>query len=576
MKKTRTMKKVASIATAALMTACLAVPMATGLTASALRGTGDGAISITAAKGEVHANLSVFQIFTANITGENKLTITGWGDGVNVAELGTALKDHEKFSSLTFADTAASAQAVSDAIASITDPLQQEALARIIAKNVVEANGKLATKPEGSDKLVVTDLPTGYYIAVDLEEASKDNFTGYTLGLLAVVTGQETTATTKIDFPSFDKQIGDINDSSDAAGSYDYSEAADHDMGDAVPFRLIATVPENISDYETYKMIFHDNLQADVFSFNASSVKVNYYESEGATPVDVTESFTLAVDGVDEADLGENTTFGGAHEGEKNEDFTLTCLNIKNLVSADGGGYFQVDYTATLTTNANMGATGNWNSAYLEYSNNPNYSGSGQTGNTDNSQEDSVVAFTYQTVVNKTDAITGAALPGATFTLEKVLKDGSTKTIDVVTANEGTTFVFNGLDDGDYILTETDTPDNYNGINPITFTISAAENKEDGAEALESLSAATKADTQQQASFVTGKVYVLNAETQKTEGTGAANGSVVTEVKNNKGTTLPGTGGIGTTLFYLIGGTMFAGSGVYLISKKRMKNKEEQ
>ena len=47
----------------------------------------------------------------------------------------------------------------------------------------------------------------------------------------------------------------------------------------------------------------------------------------------------------------------------------------------------------------------------------------------------------------------------------------------------------------------------------------------------------------------------------------------VTKIKNNQGTTLPGTGGIGTTIFYVIGGGLMVAAAILLITKKRMENR---
>lgn len=128
--------------------------------------------------------------------------------------------------------------------------------------------------------------------------------------------------------------------------------------------------------------------------------------------------------------------------------------------------------------------------------------------------------------------------------------------------------MFNGLDDGTYVLEETTVPDKYNGIDPITFTISAKEIQTDGAEALESLSA----DGGASATFTTGKVYLIN---DTTEPSGADKGSVKTTIENLKGSSLPSTGGIGTTMFYVGGGVLVAGAGVLLITKKRAKKDAE-
>ncbi len=559
MKNTKRARRAAAFAAAVVMAACAAIPMSSSFSASAV---GTGKITITDGSGATSSTMAAFQIFTAKVSGES-VVVTGWGDGIDLNALSDAIATSDlgsDFTGVNFENTEASAQKVADIVSGYTgnDATKAETFAKLAAQSK-QGEGTAAV---GN---VIDGLDTGYYIVVDTEAASKGNYTSFTLGMLTVVTGENVTATVKRDFPSFDKQIGDINDTTDAANTYTFNEAADHDMGDAVPFKLIASVPSNIAKYDTYKMIFHDDLQKDVFTFNQNSVTVKYYASSSdTTGTDVTESFIVSTTG-----LTENDKFDKSHT-DGTEDFTVTCNNIKGIdgITLTSGGHFEVQYTATLTDKAKMGAEGNWNGAYLEYSNNPNVSGTGDTDNTGKSPTDYCVAFTYQTVIDKIDGITKAPLAGAEFTLKKKLEDGSTKDISVVKASEGTRFMFNGLDDGTYELTETTVPDNYNGIQKIEFTISATEIQTDGAEALESLSA----DGGASATFTTGKVYLTDDTTVPS---GAEKGSVKTTIENLKGSSLPSTGGIGTTMFYVGGGVLVAGAGVLLITKKRAKKDAE-
>ena len=576
MKKTsRTFKRFAAITSASLLAACMVAPMA-GSAVVDTDGVDDtGSITITATKGEKHSAMAAYQIFAATKQGD-KIRIDGWGDGVDLAGLETDLEAFkEVFEDIEFVSTgekaAASAQKVSDEFAKITDEsTDAEKLARIIADNVVAEKAVAATIDATSGEISVSGLPTGYYIVLDTEEASKDKYSAYTLGILEVVAGDTTLVNTKLDFPKFDKQIGDINDTDTAAGTYSYNEAADHDILDYVPFRLIGTVPSNIDKYDVYNMTFHDNLQDSVFDLNLSSVTVTYYSSSSATGVDVTGAFTKTAPGTD------NTTFSGTHEKDKTENLNVSCTDITAIdienYTLTAGGYFVVDYTAQLKSTANLGATGNWNSAYLEYSNNPNYVSGGDAADntTGNSPEDSTVAFTYQIIVDKIDGVSKEPLPGATFTLKKVLKDGTKKTVSVATANAGATFVFTGIDDGQYILTEEETPSvDYNGIAPITFNVTAGEIQLDGSEALGSLESSND-----KFALKTEYYEVTGENATKAEGT-IDKVSLKATVENTKGTQLPGTGGIGTTVFYLGGGAMVAVAGIYLISKKRMKNTQE-
>ena len=558
MKNTKRARRAAAFAAAVVMAACAAVPMGSSFSASAV---GTGKITITDGSGATSSTMAAFQIFTAKVSGES-VVVTGWGDDIALNTLSDAIAASDlssDFTGVNFENTEASAQKVADIVSGYTG--ENASKAETFAKLAAQSKQGEGTAAVGN---VIEGLNTGYYIVVDTEAASNGNYTSFTLGMLTVVTGENATATVKRDFPSFDKQIGDINDTNDAANTYTFDEAADHDMGDAVPFKLIASVPSNIAKYDTYKMIFHDDLQADVFTFNQDSVKVTYYASSSdTTGTDVTKAFTTALSTAEDKSKFESHTDG-------TEDFTVTCNNIKGIdgITPTSEGHFEVQYTATLTDKAKMGAEGNWNGAYLEYSNNPNASGVGDTGNTGKSPTDYCVAFTYQTVIDKIDGITKAPLTGAEFTLEKKLKDGTTKTVQVVTALEGTRFMFNGLDDGTYVLTESKVPDKYNGIEPITFTISATEDQTDGSEALTSLTA----DGGARATFMSGKVYLLN---DTTEATGSDNGSVKTTIENLKGSTLPSTGGIGTTMFYVGGGVLVAGAGVLLITKKRAKKDAE-
>lgn len=148
-------------------------------------------------------------------------------------------------------------------------------------------------------------------------------------------------------------------------------------------------------------------------------------------------------------------------------------------------------------------------------------------------------------------------MTGAEFTLEKVLEDGTQKTVTVVKNTEGTTFTFKGLDDGDYILTETVTPATYNTIEPIRFTVTADHKITWNGEAR------TKILTSLSGNTASGKI-TFTPSADKSE--------LTTNVVNQSGTLLPGTGGIGTTIFYIIGGLLMAAAAVLLITKKRMNS----
>ena len=325
----------------------------------------------------------------------------------------------------------------------------------------------------------------------------------------------------------------------------DWLDSADYDIGDSVPFQLKATLADNVSSYTTYKVVFHDTLSKGLTYNSDAKVYIGGTETNGFT---VTS--TVNADGT--------TTL------------TVSCDDVKDL-GAGNSSVITVEYTAKLNESATVGSAGNTNKVKLEYSNNPNNSGTGnnETGNT---PEDTVVVFTYKTIINKvtknpaydpdkdsnktgTDSEGNTQyipLTGAEFTLEKYNKETNEwKSITVVKNDKGTTFTFSGLDDGNYRLTETKTPAGYNTIDPIEFTITATHDNSGATPTLTSLSG-----------NATGSVITFTSNLSE--------GSLSADVVNQAGAVLPETGGMGTTIFYILGSVLVLGAGVLLVVKKRM------
>lgn len=395
--------------------------------------------------------------------------------------------------------------------------------------DVVERYAKLDSTPvETISNGATYSAVAGYYLIKDKDGSvsgtSADTYTTY----IVMVVGN-VTITPKGNVPSFEKKVKDTNDTTGATS--DWQDSADYDIGDKVPFKLEGTVASNYDDYKTYYFAFHDKAEAGL-TFNAD-VKVFV---DGTV---ITTGYSVVT----------STTDG--------DTFDVVFDNLKDIADVKANSKITVEYTATLNDKAVLGNQGNVNTAHLEFSNNPNkvHGGSGkpETGNT---PEDSVIVFTYQVVVNKTKA-NGDALSGAEFKLEKVLKGDTKKTVAVEKNTEGTTFTFKGLDDGDYILTETKTPATYNTIEPITFTVTAEHT------VIWSTEARTDILTSLSGNTASGKI-TFTPSADKSE--------LTTDVVNQSGATLPGTGGIGTTIFYVIGGLLMAAAAVLLITKKRMNS----
>lgn len=369
----------------------------------------------------------------------------------------------------------------------------------------------------------------GYYLIKDKDGSVSGNDAN-TLYITKVV--GDVTISPKSDVPSFEKKVRDTNDT--AGDTSDWQDSADYDVNDKVPFQLKATLPSNYADYKTYYLAFHD-VEETGLSFNANSVKV----AVDGTAVDASK-YTVKTDG-----LTDSCTF------------EVVFTDLKTAVAAaKAGSVITVDYTSTLTEQAVRGNQGNVNQARLQFSNNPNSEQGDESTPTGETPWDNVIVFTYKVVVNKVNE-NKKALKGAAFKLEKKLNGGTTTPVKEFTAGEDTSFTFSGLDDGDYILTETTTPAGYNTIKPITFTVTAKHNIE----------------------WATGErvdvLTELNGNAASGEITFTADktaGSLTTNVVNVRGSSLPATGGMGTVLLYVAGIAVFVLAGATLVMALRRRN----
>lgn len=380
------------------------------------------------------------------------------------------------------------------------------------------------TVTSAKDSTVIDGLAAGYYLVKDKDGTQKDTSDAYTTFIVQVVGDAEVKV--KSGVPTVEKKVKDTNDST--GDTTDWQDSADYKIGADVPYQVTGTMPSNIADYTTYKYIFTDTMSKGL-TYTDNNAKITI----GTT--DVTSSFKETV-----------TT---------NTDGTTTvtweCTDLKAIagVTLTPDTKVVVNYTAKLNENAVLGSAGNPNEVDLTYSNNPNKGGEGETGKT---PKDKNIVFTYKTVVNKVDQDKKSPLKGAAFKLEKKLANGSYQTVKEFTAGEETKFEFSGLDDGEYRLTETTTPAGYNTITPIEFTISAEHDADSADPKLTSLSG----------NATTGEA-TFTADMKA--------GSLTTDVVNKKGSVLPSTGGMGTTILYVAGAAIVVAAGIGLAIRRNKR-----
>lgn len=498
------MNKVLKGLVAVVSTAAMAIAGFAGAASATAAGTN---YDITVPSTDTHT-YSVYQVFTGDLSNG---TLSNIKAGQNFNKNNTASK--------SAADAAAE-------IAQGTYANNTEKLAAITP--YVDLTGTAFGEVSANTAL---SAPAGYYLLKD-----KDAVTGDDAATLFIVqVNGPVTVNRKADKPTFEKKVKDVNDST--GDKSDWQDSADYDVNDEVPFQLTATLPTNDTDfaaYKTYKLVFHDQQSAGL-TFNEKSVVVKYGDKTlGADSYTVTEN------------------------PEDKDTFDITIADAKAVKDAEGsaitvaaGGKFTVEYTSTLNENAVIGSTGNPNEASLEFSNNPNVGGEGETGKT---PTDKVIVFTYQLDINKTfNGGTPAENDLPKFKLYKFDSATNDYTIDrgevTITKTEDGKYTasFKRVDDGKYKLVETKTPAGFNTAADTLFEITADHDVESDNPQLTGLKINTT---------------VGNTTT----------GTVTADVVNQKGSNLPSTGGMGTVLLYVAGIAVFVLAGATLVMALRRRN----
>lgn len=403
-----------------------------------------------------------------------------------------------------------------------TDARKAELAKAAIAYAKEKGIGATATQTAVNDgDVTFTSVPLGYY-AIDTS-----------LGTICALTNVNNTfnAHEKNEKPDIDKWVQEDSEMTNADEGW--GKVNDADIDQKVNYKSTITVGVGATNY-----VMHDTMEAGL-TFN-NDAKAFILNADGTTTAIDTTKYTVTVN------TEKTKCIRVEDDSEEEHTFHVTFDN-DYILSLDKGTKILVTYSATLNENANIVTDGNDNTVYLSY-------GEDSTWET---AEHKTTTYTWKMDVLKytMDGTTKVSLAGAKFQLigtdGKVVKftditvEGGVPTYKVdaegavteIITNENGKFELVGLDEGKYQLEETEAPAGYNKLDKAIDVVITSDYDE------KALTAS----------------YEINDEAPAT-----------IEVKNNTGSLLPETGGIGTTIFYIVGITLMLGAAIVLISKKRM------
>lgn len=345
---------------------------------------------------------------------------------------------------------------------------------------------------------------------VDLGYYAIDTSLGTVCGLTNV--NNEFVAHEKNAKPEIDKEVQEDADDS-------WGKVNDADIDQVVNYKATVTVATGAVNY-----VMHDTM-SEGLTFNADSVKI-FVDGTEVTA----ENYTVTSTG-----LTDGCTFEVAFDNDY-------------IAALAAGTEIEVTYSATLNDKAVVSGEGNINEVVLKYGDNNEF---------ETSKKETKTYTWLMDVLKYTKGDADAKLPLAGASFQLLDKDGNAikftdvtaeggvptykfdedGTVDTITTDANGKFELVGLDEGAYKLHETEAPAGYNKLAAdVDVVITSTHNDAD-------LTA----------------TYKINAKDPAT-----------IEVENKTGSLLPETGGIGTTIFYIVGITLMLGAGIILISKKRM------
>jgi len=409
-------------------------------------------------------------------------------------------------------------------------------------KTWAQSQTPLASVVSDGDILTFTNLPYGYYVITSTQTGEGAAISVDTTNPHAIIHDKNYTV------PSVEKTV----------------EEKSYSIGDTINYTAVFITSNYIGAGSGSKQVINYVISDTLPPF-LSDVTIQSIEIK--TPGSTADSGTVL------EDLGNSTQF------DSNKSITLTWAE---LVSGSykskyvNGAVIVIKYSGVLTDVVKFDGNGNKNEITIE----PYGSGTGSGSKIPHSGtwSDDEDIWTYGTALHKTDA-SGSSLAGAEFMIPglTVVEQSGTPGVYVVQSYDpsgttGTTMVVNadgriyilGLASGSYSITETKAPDGYNLLDhPETLTTQVLGHVY---------------------TEVSGSWYI-DENGNRTEASGTyttvTSGSytdlddLALQIVNNAGTLLPSTGGIGTTIFYIVGGLLAVGAGVVLVAKKRMGKVED-
>lgn len=532
-----------------LMAALLAVAMVCAMAIPAWADDGGTTTASTTNTLTIHGSTTgrayeAYQVFKGKLNSSGVLSDIQWGDGVD----GEAIRiDGNLPTSLQGAKTPAELAAkLENTTVTAADV---DTFAKVVGDHLTSVN-HTSVAVSGTN-YTISGLSDGYYFIKDATINLPEGAT-YSRYMLSIL--KDETIYTKDTSVKLDKEI--YHNDTDSWGV-----VGDNQIGDTVEFRTITTVPD-VTGYTSYTYEIHDTMSSEL----TSNVKAY-------------SDITIKVgDALNSAVLNPSYYTVTANGNTFTVFVDIIAATNDNVIKA--GDSLYTYYSGVLNETAKVCPDGpQQNKAYLVYSNNPSTSGTGKT------PEKTVYDWTFKVDVTKVDGTDHSkTLKGAVFALTgtsnvtlnpdangEPAESDKTKLIKLIANADGSYTVapkdytgvvtytmttpdngqisIKGLDDNtEYYLHETKAPDGYN-----------------------SLTAPVKIKITDNTYEATGN-YISHQPNVVFNGSNAYSG-VGFEVENNRGTTLPGTGGIGTTIFYVIGGGLMVAAAILLITKKRMENR---